>query len=216
MSDTATAPEDTTVEKSPDLFPDPVVESTQQASDTDIEALMTLSMPPFENFLAHCAALKEECDKAGELNNERARLFDEYRDALLAARGEYEDLIKKIIREQLDADTVKMLVSFYSGPMHKAVERAIGLGPVVNNIGTVWTTKVLERCPDTWKMLVSNVGAWQQKNTPEGFETILPDGPPGTDGWKPVAVPTEAEEFVPPAPEEEAELARMRAGMQDS
>ncbi len=170
--------------------------------------LMQLSMPPFDNFLAHCASLKAECEKANALTPERAALFDLYRDALLAARTEYEDAIAEVICTQFTAEETVLLITFYTGPMHKVVEKALGLGVTVSNIGTEWQTKILERCPDVWKMLIENVAEWQDKNTPEGWETVTPDSP-GNDGWHKFEGKS-AEEFVPPAPEEEEELVRMQ------
>lgn len=160
--------------------------------------LMHLSMPTFEKFLEHATELRSECDKAGAMTPERAMLFDQYRDALIGARKEYEDLIAAFICDKFTDDEIDALIGFYSGPLHKTVEKALGLGAVVNNIGTAWQTKVLERCPDTWKMLMENIGEWQEKNTPSNSEVIIPDAPPGREGWKRINLKSiPAEEYDP-------------------
>lgn len=162
--------------------------------------LMRASMPPFEAFLEHATTLKGECEKAGELTPERAALFDIYKEALATARGDYENSIADLICENFFADEVDLLITCYTGPMHKALEKALGLAPTVNNLGTLWQTKVLESCPDVWKMLMDNVGLWQRKNTPEAWDVTTADVPPSADtGWKKVEPPgvKQAEEYVP-------------------
>ena len=97
----------------------------------------------------------------------------------------------------------------------KLVERMLSMSATVNNLGTAWNTKVLERCPETWQMLVQNVGKWQEKNTPEGTGVELPSTP-GEEGWRAVDVPHQAVDvsgdgWVPvDTSAEEAELARMK------
>lgn len=186
---------------------------TEPTRDQAFE-LMKISMPPFEMFLEHCAALKSECETAGDLSDEKAALFDQYRDALVHARDEYESSIARLICEQFTADEVSALIDFYKSPVFKVVEKALALGPVVANVGVAWRTKVLESCPDTWKMLIENVAAWQEKNLPEGSRVATPNKPgeiPGADGWERIDdQPQAAEEFIPVAAEEEAELERMR------
>lgn len=178
---------------------------------TEARELMRLSMPPFEQFLEHCAELKAECEKANDLTPEKATLFDQYRDALIAARGDYEDQIAGVICEHFAAEEVSALIDFYTGPVFKIVEKALGLGAIVANIGTTWRTKVLEQCPDVWKMLIENVAQWQARNLPEGSTVKTPASPNEAEGWARLDdQPQPAEEFIPVAPEEEAELERMR------
>lgn len=175
-------------------------------TDNPARKLMQLAMPPFEQFLEHCAALRNECEKAEALNDERAKLFDEYKAALISARPEYEADIEKFISEQFTAEEIDQLITFFDGPLHKLVEKSLSLSPLVSNIGTGWTTRVLESCPDVWQMLVQDVGAWQDKNTPKGSKVMLPSLP---GGWNPVEKPAE-ELVLPDASAEEAELAKMR------
>lgn len=167
-----------------------------------VDQLMHLAMPSFEHFLEHSMALKTECEKAGALTTENAALFDKYRQALLDARGEYDAAIAKFIGEQFTSEEVDLLVTFYGSPTRAAVEKALGLSPLVNNIGTAWTTRVLESCPDVWKMIMDSVANWQRKNQPEDAALHVPDAPPNRE-WKRVPTlkvvdaPKQAEEFVP-------------------
>ncbi len=139
--------------------------------------LMKLAMPPFAQFLEHGNALKGECEKAGELTPERAALFQQYANALEAGRASYEDEIAKFICEQATAEEVDTLIAFFASPAHRVVEKFLTLGTTVNAIGTAWQTKVLESCPDTWQMIVEQVGLWQEKNTPETCEVTIPESP---------------------------------------
>lgn len=177
-----------------------------------ITKLMDLAMPPFEQFVAHVANLKNECDKAGELTEENRRLFEEYEQALLSGRGEYENTIAKLVSENFTAEEVAVAKLFFESPFAKVMNKFFAFGAEVSNASTAWTTKVLESCPDTWKMLMENVGKWQRKNTPESWETKIPESPPGSDGWSEVAAaPAPAEELsVGNLAEEEAEIARLR------
>ena len=187
-------------------------DTTTRPSKDKALLLMSSSMPPFEKFLEHCSALQEECEKAGALTPERTDLFAQYREALIAARAEYEDLIANFVCDNFSDDEIALLVAFYDSPTHKVVEKALGLSADINNIGTAWQTKVLERCPEVWKMLMDNVGEWQEKNMPKDTEISIPDAPPARDGWKRVEpAPMAAEEFVPSAAVEEAELERLRS-----
>lgn len=185
-------------------------------SKSAVLTLMAASMPPFEKFLEHATALKGECEKANALTAERAANFDQYSAALLADRENYEDHVANIICENFTAEEVDLLIAFYASPTCKAVEKALGLGAVISNLGTQWQTQVLERCPNTWQMLMADAGEWQAKNTPEGSEVIVADVPPSASNWKRVEFASEAakpaEEYVPNAPTEEAELERMRSG----
>ncbi len=190
-----------------DIAPNPTV--------TAAKSLMSASMPPFEKFLEHATALKGECEKAGALTPERAANFDAYTAALLADRDEYENRVAATICEHFTAEEVDLLIAFYASPAHKAVEKALGLGPIINNLGTQWQTETLERCPDAWQMLMNDAGTWQAKNSPEGSEVIVADVPPSASAWKKVDLSPGgakvAEEFVPSAPTEEAELERLRS-----
>lgn len=184
-------------------------------SKSAAQALMSASMPSFEKFLEHATVLKSECEKAGALTPERANNFDQYTTALVHAREEYESRVADVIIENFTAEEVNLLIAFYASPTCKAVEKALGLSAVVNNLGTQWMTQVLERCPDAWQMLMSDAGEWQAKNTPEGSEVIVADVPPSASNWKRVdlaSVAKPAEEYVPGAPTEEAELERLRGG----
>ena len=186
-----------------------------QATRGQAHELMRQSMPPFERFLEHCTALKSECEKAGELTAERAALFDAYRDQLIARRSVYEERVADNICQHFTGDEVDLLTSFYGSAMHRAVEKALGLSTVINNLGTLWQTEVLESCPDTWKMIMDNVGEWQRKNTPEDCDVVTPEAPPDRGAWRRVNLHVVGaakpdEEYVPAAPQEEAELARLQ------
>lgn len=187
---------------------------TEMSTETKARVLdlMHMSMPSFETFLEHTTTLKSECEKAGAMTPEREVLFTQYREALVAARGEYDDVIATFIGEHFATDEIETLIAFYSSPTFKVVEKALGLGATINNLSTAWQTKVLERCPDVWKMLVENIGEWQKVNTPEDSEVTIPDAPPSNGGWKRIdlkSVP--AEEYIPTASAEEAELAKMQS-----
>lgn len=185
-------------------IPTPTVDEALRPSKEQALALMQLAMPSFEKFLEHSTVLKNECEKAEALTPERAKLFDQYTNALNQARVEYEDTVMKLICEQFSTDEINILIDFYTTSVHLIVEKALGFSTIIHNIGVAWRTRVFERCPDVWKMLMENVGEWQRKNTPENCEVILPDAPPnhGRDGWKLVSVPSDdgpkqAEEFIP-------------------
>lgn len=163
--------------------------------------LMHHSMPPFEDFLEQTNKLEEECERAGDLNSEKKGLFTKYRTALLDAREEYEDAIAQFICAHFTSEEIDQLIAFYEGPLSKVIEKALALGPTVADIGTTWRTKVLERCPDTWKMFIECAGRWQEKNSPEGTTVALPESPNEAEGWRKVdreEPRVEAEEFPEP------------------
>ncbi|MES2179857.1 MAG: hypothetical protein V4550_18495 [Gemmatimonadota bacterium] len=138
-------------------------------------------------------------------------MFDEYEKALLVGQSDYENQIADLICAELDADEVESLIEFFNGPAFKALTKSQALGGRVAEIGSNWQTRVLESCPDTWQMLVEHVGAWQEKNSPEGSTTILPESPNG-NGWKRVSdIGKPAEELVMDTATEEAEMAAMRS-----
>jgi hypothetical protein len=168
--------------------------TTERPTKVKSLALMQLAMPPFENFLEHGDALRGEAEKAGVLTDDKAALFDEYRNALLTSRSEYEDQISALICEQFSEEEVDLLISFYSGPMSKVVDKAFQLASVVDGIGTAWRTKVLERCPDTWKMMMEGVGEWSKKNMPESWDVNIPDSPQSP--FVPSAESMPAEELI--------------------
>lgn len=191
-----------------------MIDIASKPSAEAVKSLMQISMPPFEKFLEHTMVLRHECEKAGKLTPERAAKFNQYEAALLGARGEYEDQIADLICDNFTAEEVDALLVFFNGPAFVALQKSQNLAAVVMNIGTVWRTRVNERCPDFWSMIMHDAGEWQQINSPEGSEVIVADVPPSASGWKKIEMTPGsakvAEEFVPGAPEEEAELERMR------
>lgn len=158
--------------------------------------LMKLSMPPFEQFLEHCSALKSECEKAGALTPERIALFDQYKDALLAQRSTYEDAIAELICQSMTTEEVQLLHTFFTGPMFQALQKAQDLGGQVADIGMTWQTQTLESCKETWQMIVENVGEWQMKNMP-GTQVNLPDAPGDASQWKRIDATAQASEYIP-------------------
>lgn len=182
---------------------------------TAARRLMSLSMPPFAQFLDHTAVLRDECEKAGDLTPENAAAFDEWRNAMLAAREEYESAIENVIVENFSLDEVRALIEFFEGPAFALLQKSQSLGGTVAEIATEWRTRVLERCPAAHALLLGKAVEWQEKNQPANWRTVSKEQM-SSENWKSVDAPRQAEEFSPHLSEEEREIENIRNSAPDS
>lgn len=159
-----------------------------------IKRLMSHNMPPFATFVAHNMKLREECEKAGRLTEERAALFAAYEKVLKESEDEYHASVEEFIATRFSTQEIDDLVTFYEGPLHALLSKMLALGPEVHDIGMQWATRCLERCPETWQMFMDNINEWQRANLPEDVGVVSGRQPGEDDDW----VAVKADELEPP------------------